>query len=423
MKKITKAVVFPCGILGCILLTSAFVTANRGVAESGAQYEIYSSENFSKEYADNLTKAAEAYTAFFQYYYKRQSDSGVKVSGYTVNGVSNRFIPDFYGGAYVNKFGYLVIEVVDKYNTSDFYQSAVYKEILKATGAKSENIVIRFVNIAYGDLIDGMENVKKYVQSKDDIDSLGFGIDDYKNRIQIDISFAGDEKKGQIRKELDDILQGVPYEANYDEFEFKDEVGVYPGEDVLTSVGEFSLAFPVKIMVSGVYKVGFLTCAHAFGNIGSTNVYIEDDSCIGTYSSAYSNYGGNSDVAFVETNSNTEIYRTLYLGTTTIRAGYTNLPEGYPVYKNGASTRITSGTVKNSSYSMEVNNVAFTDFVKASYDSDSGDSGAIVYSEPDSFNCAYAVGIHKGSTSQLPWANAVYTKVSNALNDLGAVMY
>lgn len=67
--------------------------------------------------------------------------------------------------------------------------------------------------------------------------------------------------------------------------------------------------------------------------------------------------------------------------------------------------------------------IAFTDLVKANYNSDSGDSGAIVYSEPDGVNYAYAVGIHKGKTSQLPWADTIYTKASNALNDLGAVMY
>lgn len=198
---------------------------------------------------------------------------------------------------------------------------------------------------------------------------------------------------------------------------------MYPGEYVYNQLGIFSLAFPTKILVSGEYKPGYMTCAHVFGDLSSVDVYIDDGPCIGTFSSSHSNYGGNSDAAFVETNSSAVLYHTLYLGTTTIRSDYRNLPQGATVYKNGAMTRITSGKVKSSSYSMEVSGTAFTDLVKANYDSSSGDSGAIVYSEPDRNNYAYAVGIHKGKTSQLPWANAVYTKASNALNDLGAVMY
>lgn len=187
MKGLIKTVRVLGALLVCILLTGAFVDGKRDMAEREAQYEIYSGENSSGEYAGNQAKATDAYTAFFQYYYKQQCESCLKAGGYTVNGVSSRFIPDFYGGAYVNKFGNLVIEVVDTYNTPDFYQSAVYKEILAATGAEAEDIVIRFVATSYRDLMDEMENMKEYAASEDTIDFLGFGIDDYNNRIEIDL--------------------------------------------------------------------------------------------------------------------------------------------------------------------------------------------------------------------------------------------
>ncbi len=428
MKRRIRAIGVIITFLLCISLTTVFSAGKRAAAEGdNALYEINSGKNHTKEFDENQEKAIDAYTSFFQYYYEQQCKSGVKVSGYTVNGVSNEFIPDFYGGSYVNKFGNLVIEVTGLYNTPDFYESNVYKEILKATGAEPEDIVIRFVDISYDDLLNGMERVKRYTLSEAETDSLGFGIDDYNSGIEIDAPALDNDKKSRTETVLKEIINGIPYKINYDEFDFIDETGVYPSEDVRIQVGndqiEFSLAFPAKILTSGGDKTGYMTCAHAFRGLSSTNVYLEDGPCIGTFSSLHSNYGGNSDAAFIETNSSAMLYHTLYLGTTTIRNEYRNLPQGATVYKNGAMTRITSGEVKSSSYSMEVNGIAFTDLVKANYDSSSGDSGAIVYSELDGDNYAYAVGIHKGKTSQLPWANAVYTKAGNALNDLGAVMY
>lgn len=389
--------------------------------ENNALYEINSERNRTKEFVENQAKAISAYTSFFQYYYEQQCKSGIRVNGYTVNGVSSEFIPDFYGGSYVNKLGNLVIEVTNSYNTPDFYQGNVYKEILRATGAESKDIVIRFVDVAYNNLMNGMTEVEKYVLSESEIDSLGFGIDDYNNEIEIDVPVSID-KKDKIEIFLKEKMTGIPYKINYDTFDFIDETGVYPGEDVYNQLGTFSLAFPAEILVSGNYKTGYMTCAHAFTGLSSSDVHIGDGPCIGTFSSSHSNYGGTSDAAFVETNSSAVIYHTLYLGTTTIRSSYCYLSQGCVVYKNGAMTRITSGEVKNTSYSMKVSGTSFTDLVTASYDSDSGDSGAIVYSEPDAVNYAYVVGIHKGKTSLLSGRNAIYTKASNALNDLGAII-
>ena len=52
--------------------------------------------------------------------------------------------------------------------------------------------------------------------------------------------------------------------------------------------------------------------------------------------------------------------------------------------------------------------------VLATYSRDGGDSGGIVYDEPDATNHAYPIGIHKGGYN----GNVYFTKMYNGLSAL-----
>lgn len=260
MKRVKTSIVIMGIIIMCMCVCSVIGGGKWGLAENGGGvYEINNGKNSSKEFSENNAKAVEAYNAFFQHYYEKQREESFKSSGYTVNCVAKEYLPDFFGGAYVNKNGNLVMGVTEEYNTDEFYQSDTYKEILDLTKLNSEDVVIRFVETSYTDLMRGMEVIKDFNWSDYGIDSLGYGIDDYNNEIEIDIPSVSRNKRSQIEKELQDKMQGIPYRINEKGFDFVDEVGVYPGENV--HCGDnivYSFAFPVRILESGCTKLDFL---------------------------------------------------------------------------------------------------------------------------------------------------------------------
>ena len=69
------------------------------------------------------------------------------------------------------------------------------------------------------------------------------------------------------------------------------------------------------------------------------------------------------------------------------------------MYKKGyGMSMVESGTVQCNNYSVTINNVQFTDLVKAGYYRAGGDSGGIVYTVPSS-GYASPAGIHKGGVT------------------------
>ena len=191
----------------------------------------------------------------------------------------------------------------------------------------------------------------------------------------------------------------------------------------------FSAGFRVKITNFGSTRYGFFTAGHIAES--SATIYIKADQsgtgtdvAIGAAASYDIVCSGSVDAAFIELSSSVVPYNSVFDSSTALYSGtVVALPQWASVYKDGASTHVTSGIVENPSFLWNPGNVVLTDMVKTTYERAGGDSGGVVYSEP-SGNMSYIVGIHSGgATTNGVSTYGVYTKAQNALSVFGAEVY
>lgn len=106
---------------------------------------------------------------------------------------------------------------------------------------------------------------------------------------------------------------------------------------------------------------------------------------------------GTIDAAFVTSSSN--IITTNYIaGTRNVLSTIISEPgENTIINKCGFRTGITSGRVVSTRASVTSFGHTITNVTSATYDSEQGDSGGVVYSYISSTNTRYTVGVHLGS--------------------------
>lgn len=92
---------------------------------------------------------------------------------------------------------------------------------------------------------------------------------------------------------------------------------------------------------------------------------------------------------------------------------------GTVINKRGMKTDATSGKVVSTNASWTINGVTFTNLTSATYDSDNGDSGGIVYSYVSSTGTRLTLGVHKGRKD----GNAHYVKANELNRSLGTSRY
>lgn len=87
---------------------------------------------------------------------------------------------------------------------------------------------------------------------------------------------------------------------------------------------------------------------------------------------------------------------------------------GWPISKSGKTTGVTSGTITGIRVSADQNGWVYYNQVKATYDSESGDSGAPVYRMSN--GNLFIIGIHHGV---LPDGSSCFSPLSGVVSDLG----
>ena len=346
---------------------------------------------------------------------------------YTVNLIRAIDYPDYFGGMYINTDGKLVIQIKNTYYDNDYRYSEWYSEL--KTLLQSDNFACYPVKYSYGELMNAASEVmfggkaEELIQNGLDVYLLGNGLDDYRNKVVVDIN--NQEFADEIRSVLDSDI----YEINVYEGGNSLTTGVYPGIGVTknnTGAYEFSVGCRARrySLVDGHYEYGFITCGHAFS--GTSNVYLPSNGTFNTYigysPSSLQAYYGNSDAAFVITGDDVTLYNNVYMETTTLYNSYGVL--GSVVYKKGATSGLTTGNVLDSSYNEYFEGAYHTDFVKTSYYAYFGDSGCIVYTQPNSQLKSYPLGLqsainHSGETVYY----SMFCKIDNAVFALQKLQY
>lgn len=384
-------------------------------ADNGFPLELNETcENLPEDFLINQHESNEIYSRLFEYL---RETHGVTFDEniYTVNGVRAEYFPAYFGGAYINTEGKLVVQIVDSFYSEDFRNSIWYQEFVSIVG--SENFYCHAVEHSYAELVDAISSVSLGELSSE-IPAAGFsiveaGINDYENAVEVGV---GSQAAYDFFVEN---AQTDVYNVSIVDYVPKDCVGLRPGKGITTtSTGTYTFSVACRVKrhyPDGSYDIGFLTCAHGFS--GTSNVYLNTGSgtntLIGISHSSNQKYGNKADVAFIATNSNTTLYNTVYLSTTILNSTYA-IGMGSVVYKCGESTGITYGNVWDSSFSISINGVNFVDLVQTSFSAAPGDSGGIVYCPPDITDHADVIGIMKG-------IGATYSFFTKMYNDLAAL--
>ena len=344
---------------------------------------------------------------------------------YTVDGHTNRDFPQYFGGSYINTDGNMVVVVSENIRWDIMKDEEWYKDLVSRIG--SGDFVVRQGTHSYASLIETASEIVfgELRQHLNKYSFNGLSIKSSENCVQVFVK--NEEDIGPVTE----VLKGKPCCVVRKDVEFKYTIGLYCGEGVRKNPNSdkatFSVAFRVKKTVNYATSYGFLTCGHAF-NGASSNVYLPTSQTglstavlIGTVSSAEQQSSGNTDAAVIRINGDVTPSNSIFGTVKQIHAGYfVVLQEGNTVCMRGSKTGYSTGTVDSPSASVITEGDSYYDMVIATYGCDYGDSGGAVFSQPNAYQFAYAVGIQSAILGN---GDAVYTKVGNAINTIGFALY
>lgn len=414
-------------IVALLMVAVLVLTGNRAVYSKNVplslnDYDINTSETVNESFLANQENSSFGITNYIEYCLLAQKKSGKKVDTYTVDGVSSDYFPEYYGGNYINVYGNIVFEIVEDYYGNNFEKSELYRSIMSIMQVNSDNIVFRPVKVSYSKLVSIMNDLFEFVKQREIEEWVyGFGIDDYNNCIfvEVDKDIDRDYVLG-IYELIGDVHCDIIYEKGYN----STNVNAYPGEGCFIYSGvykiDFSIAFPAEIIDNGNHVNGFITAGHCFDDVNYQDVFSEYYVYLGEYHVGNRSYGGNADAAFFELADGVSPFYTVFSESTFICNEIRVQSQGSIVRKRGMTTGVTSGTVTSTSFTTNYPGTTITDMVKTSYDSDDGDSGGIVYSNPSTADTAYIAGVHSGNyKGWFSFLNySIYTKAGNVITSL-----
>lgn len=317
--------------------------------------------------------------------------------------------PDYYGGAYINDSGKLVVLIKGSPNR--------YKKNIEDIIGNQEVEFIACKN-SYKNLNSIMKSLNSYKSNPPSSNSTSsknfnlFHLDDVSNNIVVYLDNDSDANKKEFKK----------FVYNSNAIIFKKKVGdfvynstIYTGDRITSPQGAGSMGFRAK---NSAGEEGIVTAGHVI-NQYQTLSYGGSPIGICTVSKVVATY----DAAFIPI---TEPYLNMatntIIGTTNVLSTATSSPGiGTLVNKVGQSTGSTSGKILSTNASVTANGITHTNLTSANYTSAAGDSGGIVYSYVSSTNTRYTLGIHTGE--YLAEGIRYYSKASNILSGLNITRY
>ncbi|MBE6952948.1 MAG: hypothetical protein E7452_05285 [Ruminococcaceae bacterium] len=338
--------------------------------------------------------------------------------------------PDYYAGAYIREDGKLVVLLTNtaKANTDSVYALARSSDLIVSTATVSLNELT-----AQRELIANAWQTLRQSKAEDMPDDLlnlldsfvGFGIEERNNRIVVSLKEVSGNNISAFKKYL------TSYDRIYFEqcasFEKQNSPRpLYLGTPVEVRIEldlySGSVGYRCYRNINGTFEYGFATAGH-FANTINQTVYVGGGNIVcGT--TMLTQQSGTLDAAFVKSNEAIEVQNKTADMTIIAGSWCTSFPEGMTVYKYGAASSQTSGTIGSNSYSFSNDGIDFEDMLRCSYDAEDGDSGGIVYTY---INGDYAVvGIHYGELGFFSghwFSNAIATKAHNFYTIHGITPY
>ncbi|MBM6725398.1 hypothetical protein [Pseudoflavonifractor phocaeensis] len=309
--------------------------------------------------------------------------------------------PDYYAGAYINSDGLLVVRICG-------LTDEVCRDVQHRTG--NQSILLEEAETSYNTLLSLKNRVTEYVKNNPDTavtsNLLSASVLDDSSTLEIGVKDDSEDSVAAVLSavfpatrsfDLTSVLSFVveerdPVKNDTTPVEAETSISptaatntVYAGDRIDTKSGYMSIGFPCRMETSsGSYVYGFVTSAH--GCEKNESIYI-NGTAIGT---VYEwKLDGRIDCAFVKmTNQNYSFPHKIKLynedtGKTSIYpvAIGTNVvvAVGSSVYKDGATTNTTSGTVKSVDSDLYFDDIkkTITNMIKTSPMTEPGDSGGL----------------------------------------------
>lgn len=321
---------------------------------------------------------------------------------------SKRQYPDYYGGAYINKNDDYIINVVEG--------SELWKENLKSR-IDLTNVGFNTVKYTYKKLLEVRNDTSMMIKEEPFCKNyIACGIDNESNKVNV---YAIDTDS-EMQK---DFLSRVSIP---DIYKFVKSDRVTPEATTIYSGGgtqEGSIAYRAKLGTT----VGVITAAHNVPYLG----YLHTTGGSSFAQCIYRTINYNADAAFCSI-TDTSAYvpsNTIDSIGATLGTVLSDPPQNALVYKHAfglSGYTTTYGYVSDPAYQTSITDpfdiystYSVVDLTLASYQSEFGNSGGLIFRIGGVSPTVYTVGVHHGSIS----AGAVYSKASNIAGTLGVVRY
>lgn len=327
--------------------------------------------------------------------------------------------PDYYGGAYVNDKGKLIILVTEKPG----YYKQIFREIL---GHK--DFLVHKCNYSYNELNNCMNEIDEYRDKNSeyfrDVSNLYY-ISDSENRIYVTLKNISKSNIEEFKEKVNHF-SGIEFIESDGEFYFASELN--PGRPTLNvklTGGGAATTLGYRAKRNGVE--GVVVAGHSFKN--GDRLHFDDvtsTAYIGTATTPI--VGGSVDCAFVPVDIGTPsniIYGTQYVlsaQTSSPGAGtFVNFKGRHTTRGGNIVNTRASATFRFKDDTSRVYNYTNLTNVNLPVAVQHGDSGGIVYSYVSSTNTRYNVGniVGYGTEDGLSY----YAKTPETILFLGITLY
>lgn len=358
--------------------------------------------------------------------------------------------PEYYGGAYLNDDGNLVVVMTDMSDKATVQEVTQNTKLTVQHGAVSLNTLMATYEliwntyVAYKEMYKGVDESEISPEMKCYLDNfVGVGVKQSENAVLVDLMNTDEKTIACVKQFLPD----VEYVRIAEHENILDEQGEFQSANIVNNTSATSLlmssvvyqpgnpvhiageenctiGFRCKILDDGVYKHGFVTAAHGVGILSGTIVYEGNTS--GTNNGVIvgrvygGQLGGTLDASLVILeDQTTPISDSAINGAIITDIFFTadETLEGTTAYMVGYKSGVLSGKVKSVSYTYEdkETGLILNDLVKCDYKGDFGDSGGVVYAQGANGN--YIIGIHRGKPTKLNiLQDSVVVKGANILD-------
>lgn len=311
----------------------------------------------------------------------------------SITAVDGNIYPSYYGGMYVQNDKLVVL--VRENNVS------VKEDLLKRCDGSGFEMII--CDYSYEELRSIIQKVTELLQSSDEQNVVGCALLDKENKIEVWLKDCSQLNINKFKSVI----------GNYSCLTFKEsmsvqfEESIYSGSSIGVSSGYGSLAYRARRYGSE----GFVGSGHVMKNVGNT-LYKDDRSTV-IGDCVACNISGTVDASFCTlrsgyTPSNQE-RNNFFTLTTTIK--FPIVGESVNIagrHSNGGGS-IVSTYVTYKGYTGAI----MTGGIAADYDSQSGDSGAVIYN-----NLGHLIGVHIGKAS----VNGINRSISCPATDVNSVL-